>query len=635
MNDIAVKDLVLIGGGHAHVHVLKMFGMHPVKGARITLITRDIESPYSGMIPGFVSGMYTREECHIDLGKLSSFASVRLFHTEVTRIDTANRLIYCLDGRPPVAYDLLSINSGIVPRPMAKIKANYVTAVKPIDGFAARWESILDRTRQLSAGQRMSIAVVGGGGGGVELCFSIQYRLSRPEFASKGIKISVFLLNRGSKIMSGHSEAVRAIIMRLLEEKGVVVYNNADIVDARSISLSSLSSDSRAEDKELVAADGRTFAYDEAMWCTQASTQPWVSESGLDVTQDGFIKVQPTLQSTNFENVFAVGDVCHNVKYPRPKAGVFAVRAGPPLHANLHRLLTGSEPLEEWVPQSVFLGIIGIGIGYAVASKGGMGIEGEFLWDLKDKIDRDFMAKYSSNLPEMDSESEEAVAAASLRPSVTMGEEVINMLSHSKMRCGGCGSKVGAQVLSRVLDRVRKYLYTGREEVISGIAVPGSSDDAAIVRPPAASSYLVHSIDYFRSFISDPFVFGKIAANHALSDVFAMNGDPVSALALCVVPYGPEDKVEDLLVQYMAGLLIQLEAEKCALVGGHTSEGMEASLGLSVTGVVNPDCVLRKGPPELGHVVMLTKGLGTGTVLAADMRAKAKGPWVSAAIKSM
>jgi len=112
--DILVKDLVLLGGGHAHLHTLKMLGMNPIPGVSVTLITRDIESPYSGMIPGFVAGHYTREECHVDVSKVTSFGGVNLILAEVCQLDTDNKLIYCKDGRPPIHYDVISIDVGIV-----------------------------------------------------------------------------------------------------------------------------------------------------------------------------------------------------------------------------------------------------------------------------------------------------------------------------------------------------------------------------------------------------------------------------------------------------------------------------------------------------------------------------------------
>ena len=221
-------------------------------------------------------------------------------------------------------------------------------------------------------------------------------------------------------------------------------------------------------------------------------------------------------------------------------------------------------------------------------------------------------------------------------------EKIGDIINHSKMRCGGCGSKIGSQILTRALSRVmqlpestsyeesKRQIGGYREEVVTGVG-----DDAALLTTPSAPNLLVQTIDYFRSFVSDPYLFGKIAANHALSDIHAMNGSPVSALALCVLPFGKEDKVENDLVHMIAGASSVLKAERCALVGGHSSEGTEMAMGLSVHGTVLPEKALRKGPPRIGDRIILTKAIGTGVVLAADMRALSKGRWAQAALSSM
>jgi selenide,water dikinase len=689
--DIFVKDLVLLGGGHAHLHTLKMLGMNPIPGVSVTLITKDIESPYSGMIPGFVAGHYTREECHVDVSKITSFGGVNLILAEVCKLDTDNKLIYCKDGRPPIHYDILSIDVGIAPRPLPvthkDCKSN-ITPVKPIDGFAMRWEVILDRVIAVDNGTVVRVAIVGGGAGGVELCFAMHHRLHREMLAigKDPSQLEITIYNRGKTLMSQHNSAVRNIISRIALERGIHI--------ELSVELNSVEVD--GDKNYLVSTDNKRFLYDEAIWCTEAMAQSWVKESELETSDDGFICVTTNLESRNTPGVFACGDVANLVDNPRPKAGVFAVRAGPPLTLNLRNKLLNI-PLIPWIPQEQFLGLISTGNEYAIASKGPYGIEGEFLWKLKDKIDRQWMSLYQ-DLPDKeemmkamgkkiklqkqqeqieklekllksraegkvdddDEEEEEDDVSAVAR---TMGQDTIDMLSHAKMRCGGCGSKVGASVLSRALSKV-KYLLHSRTEVIAGIGGK-SGDDAALILPPLPPSFLVQTIDYFRSFVSDPYLFGQIAANHALSDIYAMNGEPVSALALCVLPYGPEEKVENSLVQMLAGCLFVLQREGCSLVGGHTSEGTECAMGLAVTGVGHPDKIFHKGlsarhlnnnskaittqiddntsntnispyddnstdgdsitnNSNLGQVLVLTKGLGTGTIMAAHMRAKVR-----------
>ncbi|MBM42281.1 MAG: selenide, water dikinase SelD, partial [Acidobacteria bacterium] len=371
---------------------------------------------------------------------------------------------------------------------------------------------------------------------------------------------------------------------------------------------------------QVTRADGSTMALDEILWVTQAGAAPWLGRSGLAVDDAGFVEVNATLQSVSHPGVFAVGDVAAVVDHPREKAGVFAVRQGPPLTENLRRALL-CQPLKPFRPQRRFLTLISTGDRYAVGSRGWLAFEGRWAWRWKDWIDRRFMSRYR-DLPEMRSNQGPDVEAGLASP------ELLAEISTAAMRCGGCGSKVGATPLERVLERLEPIQ---RDDVIVGLDAP---DDAAIIRVPPGKVQ-VRTVDAFRAIVDDPYVFGQITANHCLGDIFAMGADAQSALAVATVPFGLDHKVEDTLVDLLAGAVAMLNEAGATLVGGHTSEGVELSLGLSLTGLVDDGRALRKAGLQPGHRLILTKPLGTGTLFAAHMRLKAKGRWIDGATNSM
>ncbi|MFK8028333.1 MAG: selenide, water dikinase SelD, partial [Gammaproteobacteria bacterium] len=268
-----------------------------------------------------------------------------------------------------------------------------------------------------------------------------------------------------------------------------------------------------------------------------------------------------------------------------------------------------------------FLGLISTGNKYAVASRGSWSWQGEWLWTVKNWIDQQFMRKFNV-LPDMKDDDSLNLATG------IADEKAIKELSTLAMRCGGCGAKVGSGILSRVMQRLPVH---EREDVLIGRDSP---DDSAMLAVPTGK-VMVQSIDYFRAFIDDAYLFGAIAANHALGDLYAMGAEPQSVLALATVPYAREKIVEEALYELLAGALNTLEPTGAVLVGGHSAEGAELAFGLTVNGLVDPNKVWRKQGLKAGNKLILTKSIGTGTLFAADMRRKAKGRWVDDAINTM
>ncbi len=598
-----VKDIVLIGGGHAHVSVLKNFGMKPIPGIRLTLITRDIHTPYSSMLPGYVAGHYSFDESHIDLGPLAQFANARIYHGEVDQLNLENREVL-VKGRPPIKYDFLSINSGSTPKMLNINEAEkFVSPIKPIDAWLRDWEKI--KKDFLKNSEKFHVVVVGGGAGGIELALATYHWFKNANKNRKGGNGFQFdLVTDGDEILPTHNKAVRRRFYRFLGKKDIRIWTKSEVIDV---------------DRNTVKIiDGTKLKADAVFWVTSAGAPSWPKSSGLAVDGKGFIEVDQKLRSTSNPEVFAAGDIA-SLPTPRPKSGVFAVRQGAVLTKNLRRIVRG-KTLKSYRAQKNFLGLISNGEKYAVASRGSWSLEGKFLWLLKDFIDRRFINRFNK-LPDMESEEKSKISNIA-------DKEVLKELSSLAMRCGGCGAKVGSTVLGRVINKLPDQQ---REDVLIGLNSP---DDAAAFQVPEGK-IMVQSVDYFRAFIDDPYIFGRIAANHALGDIFAMGAEAQSALAIATVPYGRESIVEQTLSDLMQGALDTLAPTEAILAGGHSSEGSELAFGLTVNGLIHKDKLLRKGGMQPGDALLLTKPLGTGTLFAAQMRGKAKGRWIDNAIQTM
>lgn len=537
-----LRDIVLVGGGHAHVFVLKRFAMSPLDGVRLTVISPDSHTPYSGMLPGLIAGHYTYDEAHIDLATLCQFAGARFLRDHVTALDLNARKVVCAN-RPPVGYDYLSIDIGSTPDPtLVPGAAGRVIPIKPVSEFLGAWQQLKDSVRDQPVRR---IGIVGAGAGGVELALATQFAL-RQMLKSEGIAGEPeFHIATGDKqILSTHNEQVRSIFARVLAKRRITTHFNF-LVD-------------RVTSDGLESAAG-PLALDDILWVTGANPAQWIKASGLAVDDRGFMRIDTRLQSTSHPDVFGAGDIAAIDGHERPKAGVFAVRQGPPLADNLRWSAMG-RGLGAHKPQNRFLSLISTGDKYAVASWGDWALEGEWIWRWKDWIDRRFMDRFN-NLPEMKVEPKQ-----SDDPIIPTSADERDSLGDLTMRCGGCGAKVGAPILHRALASLSPAIPAG---VLRGV---GARDDAAVFTVPEGKA-MVQTIDAFRAMIDDPYTFGRIAANHCLGDIYAMGATPHAALAIATLPVALPAKTEALLSDMMAGANLVLKDAGCGLLGGHTGEG--------------------------------------------------------------
>lgn len=387
------KELILIGGGHSHAIALKSFAENPLPNVRLTLISDVEKTPYSGMLPGYVAGFYSYEECHIDLRSLAAYAQAELICDRAIGLDLENHQVLC-ENQPPVKFDRLSIDIGSTPATLSiPGAADYAIPVKPVPKFLQKWDRLVEEVAHHPE-IPIRLGIVGGGAGGVELALTMQSRLHRI-LKTTGQPLSnleIHLFHRDAELMPNYNRWVRRHMEKLLTRRQIRVHLSEEVVEVRLATLAPKRSQS------LQCQSGLTVKLNYLFWVTQAAAPDWPKLSGLATNESGFILVSDTLQSISHPHIFAAGDIATIVNHPLPKAGVFAVRQGKPLFNNLQRTLR-EQPLQSYKPQKRYLSLIGTGESSAVASWGAWGWESPLLWYWKDWIDRQFMKQFN-NLPE-------------------------------------------------------------------------------------------------------------------------------------------------------------------------------------------------------------------------------------------
>ncbi len=576
-------DLVLIGGGHTHALFLRKWGMRSLPGARLTLINPGPAAPYSGMLPGFVAGHYQRCDLDIDLVRLARFSGARFICGAAESIDLENRLIH-LSGRTPVAYDVCSIDIGITSdMPSLPGFSEHAIAAKPLGPFAEKWEGFLNNSG------RAKVAILGAGVAGAELSMAMAYALRL-----RGREATVTLIDK-NKALSAVSPRVREKILHKMQGLGVEVVEHAAIEKVAA--------------DAVVLEDGRQIPSNFTTGAAGAKAYDWIAQTGLDVEQ-GFIKINAYLQSSD-PAVFATGDCAHLSLSPRPKAGVYAVRQAPVLYDNICASLSGGK-LRPYTAQKDYLKLVSLGEKSAIGERYGLAPHGPHIWKWKDHIDQKFMDQFR-DLPVMTTPGIPAVHTIGLADAIG-----------DKPLCGGCGAKIGRSALRHTLD----VLPGNRRSDI--IPLPG--DDAALLM--TGSVRQVITSDHLRAMVDDPVTMTHIAAIHALGDIWAMGAIPQAATATVILPRLSDTLQRRTLAEIMQTASTVLRAAGAEIVGGHSSIGSELTVGFTITGLCETDPItLAGGRP--GDALILTKPLGSGVLMAAEMAGRAEGRWITTAIEQM
>lgn len=581
--------------------------MDPPRAARLVVVLDRPVAAYSGMVPGFVAGDYTQDDLEIDVVPLARRAGAGVILAAATDLDPVRKEV-ALAGRPPIRFDLASLDVGSSVRELSLPGvAEHALATRPIGEFVRAVDARIEALA--AAGRAARILVVGAGAAGCELAFCLEARLRRA-----GVAPQIVLATSEPELMAGSTAAVRRRIAALARARGIESRTRTRIL--------------RVGPGVAHPDAGEPLAADLIVWATGASPVAFPavrdaaaggSGSGapaLARDHEGFLSIRDTLQTVGFDSLFAVGDCARLVDHPWvPRAGVYAVRQGPILDRNLRALLEG-RALTRYRPQSDFLSLLNLGDGGALAAKWGFSFAGRSAYRLKDRIDRAFVARFRV-LDAAGDPLDEAVGGTA----DPMGDA---------MPCGGCAAKLAAAPLEAALSRLAPA--PDDPSVAIGLV---ERDDVAVTRR-ADGRLTLHNIDAIRAFCDDPWLIGRVAASNATSDLCAKGGRPRHAQALIGLPDADPGTMEEMLHQTLCGVRETLDALGVTLLGGHTLSSEVLSVGLSVTGD-GPETgeLLRQTGARPGDELWLTRPLGTGVVLAADMRGEARGSWVSAAHASM
>lgn len=584
----SAKNIVLLGLGHTHAHVVKQWAHASIPGARLYAISNFLQATYSGMLPGVLAGDYQAQQMQIDLVHLCHAAGVRLINEDLLSVNRKQRQLSFASGRR-LNYDVLSVAVGSQPPLLPGMKPSGTTgatcfSIKPMQTFLPRLDAAIANVlaEPRSSGSPISIVVIGGGLGSLEVAMCLPKRLNSHGITEQDFRMTV--VSGSANPPEGCLDSTRKQVQKVLADRGVQLLRSAKATGW--------------SEGVLQLEDGAQLEADLAIYVGAGNASPVTRLLDVSLDSRDCILTNNCLQSVDDPLIWAAGD-CGSIQDENvPKAGVYAVRQGPVIWENVQRFLS-QRPLESYRPQSDFLKLINAGNGTAIGQWKWWSFQGQWAWRLKDHIDTNFMAMYQK------------LASGGMQPSSATPIET----REAEMRCLGCGGKVAGSALRRTLHQLAQ---PHDESSFHALQSGDTEDDVALLTHANGTSLAV-TVDAMASPIDDPFLFGKIAGLHALSDLWASGIEPQGLTAAVEVPHvaGWGDDLQ----QVMSGLLSILTQHRVRLLGGHTFEGQRLQLSLSAMGsTVDEKIPLPKTGIQPGDYLITTKPIGIGIALAAAMR---------------
>lgn len=610
------QDIVLIGGGHSHAAFLQLWAKKPLAGVRLTLVSPQVQSAYSGMLPGMIAGHYSFSDIHIDLPRLCGAAGARFVQACAHHIDPVEKKVSLL-GRPDLEYDLVSLDVGATP--CRKIPgSDLAIPVKPVGHFHRYWQQLKQQVQ--GEHKPLRLGIVGGGLGGCELAMAMSWALEEPVYSGR---VEIHLMHAGNRLPEEYALLARRMVARELGRLNVHTHRNWRVAE---ITPRGVHSD-----------EGDFLALDKVLLCTEAGAPPWLAQSGLALDEQGFVQVDEYLRAVEFPSVFATGDVASPPDTRTPRSARNALDQGPALYHNLRATLL-EQPLKPYRASKHFFSLLSCGSQRAIVARGGFSAAGSLFWHWKDHRDRQQMGRLMRPLKQ--GYTARSSAGTKSKPTIfsSLAASWKNLSRpaprglerRDEMSVAGLRNRANITSAAGLLNRTLSSLPQS-QPIATALA---RGEDTSSIRLHSGK-LLVQRSSQLPALVADPWLFGRLSALHALSSLVASQVQPLSAQAQVTLPRGAPELAARDLQQLLDGAARELNQHNCALTGGSTGEGSELQLALTITGETTTEPLQSNPQLRAGDCLILTKPLGNGTLLAAEQQGKARGRWMQQALELM
>ena len=590
--NLKIKRLILVGGGHAHLHILQQVAKQPFPHLQIYFISNSFYKTYEEMLPGYIAGHFSFAESHIDLVALANGSGIKFIHNSLKKIDSFEKVIV-LDNGVKIYYDLLSLNLGSRMKLPKQIFPAMAISVKPHVQFLKNLDQLISEIIQKP--KIYQLAIVGAEMNALEIALAIQHRILEELYkivkALESFQITIF--TNKNKIISQFNSRTRNIFTTLLKKKGITVYPNQTVTSVGKNSL--------------ICSNKDVFTADKVLFCTQSTSYQWLQDSNLKLDEDGFICVNDYFQSVSSADIFAVGDIMSMKNQKIYKTASSSMKQGKILYKNIRNYLEG-KPLKKYTPQKFYPSLVSAGDKYAVLVGKYFSIKGCLIWNLKKILDKQILRKYS-NPPIIENKKttqkvsffkkDETIVDYSLKKTAASGEFSSELLKQSLEKLSEYSSNKYSTFANKKFSPINSYII-GQKKYLQ-------------------------SIHFLNECLPDSYLFGKLVANHCVSSIYAEGAKPTHAFSIVYLKKAAASIVKDDFEKMLLGANDFFSQDQVKILGGHSlQEKEENGIGFSVTGNI-----VRNHKPtiENGQSLVLTKPLGTESLLLALQQNKIKGSW--------